>query len=58
MSADPLLTVRKAADKAASASLARDEAIRAAHAAGYSIRGIASVANLSSARVHQILHGR
>lgn len=54
----PLTEVRRAARKAALASQERDEAIRAAHEAGETIRAIAVEAGLSSARVHQILHGR
>ena len=50
--------LRRAAAKAASASQARDEAIRKAHAEGVSIRAIAEVVSLSSARVHQIIHRR
>lgn len=54
----PLTEVARAAAKAASASKARDDAIRAAHDNGETIRAIAKAAGLSSARVHQILHGR
>jgi DNA-directed RNA polymerase specialized sigma24 family protein len=54
----PLTAVTRAAAKAASASQNRDDAIRAAHANGYSIRAIAAAAGLSSTRVHQIIHGR
>lgn len=50
--------VRRAAAKAASASAARDQAIREAHAAGLSIRTIAAEAGLSFQRIHQILHGK
>lgn len=50
--------VRRAAAKAAQASQQRDDAIRAAHVAGETIRVIAAEAGLSSARVHQILHRR
>lgn len=55
----PYLTaVTRAAAKAASASQARDDAIRDAHAKGATIRAIAEAAGLSHSRVHQILHGR
>lgn len=54
----PLTKVTRAADKAASALQARNAAILEAHAEGASIRSIAKAAGLSSARVHQILHGR
>jgi hypothetical protein len=53
-----LRNVAKAADKAATASASRDDAIRAAHTAGNTIRAIAATAGLSASRVHQILHGR
>jgi hypothetical protein len=53
-----LTVVRRAAAKAASASQARDDAIRAAKASGETIRAIAEAAILSPARVHQILHRR
>lgn len=53
-----LSIVRRAATKAALAAQARDDAIRAAHAAGETIRAIAAAAGLSPARVHQILHGK
>ncbi len=56
--ATPLTDAAVAAAKAASASKERDDAIRKAHAAGCSIRSIAAAVELSSARVHQILHGR
>jgi hypothetical protein len=58
VSAKDLARVRRAARKAALASEQRDEAIRQAHVAGATIRAIAVEAGLSSARVHQILHGR
>jgi hypothetical protein len=54
----PLTQVRRAANKAALASQERDAVIREAHEAGETIRAIATAASLSSARVHQILHGR
>lgn len=54
----PLQVAARAAGTAASASRRRDDAIRAAHADGNSIRVIAAATGLSSARVHQILHGR
>lgn len=57
MSAE-LTAVVEAAAQAASASRARDEAIRAAHANGATIRGIATAAGLSPARIHQIIHAR
>lgn len=50
--------VRRASARAIASSQARDDAIRAAHADGHSIRAIAEAAGLSSARVHQIIHGR
>lgn len=53
-----LRKVGKSALSVAQAQAARNEAIREAHAAGISIRVIADEAGLSSARVHQILHGR
>lgn len=53
-----LREVRRAADKAALASVRRDEAIRKAHEAGETVRAIAEMAALSHQRVHQILHGR
>lgn len=58
MPADPLTAVTRAARKAALAAQARDDAIRAASAAGETIRAIAAAAGLSPTRVHQILHGR
>jgi hypothetical protein len=58
MTPPELREVRRAADKAASALQARNDAILRAHDAGHSIRVIAAAAGLSSARVHQILHGR
>ncbi len=55
----PLTAVSRAAAKAVSASQGRDDLIREAHAVdGMSIRAIAKAAGLSSARVHQIIHGR
>lgn len=36
----------------------RDDAIRAAHKQGLTVRAIATELGLASARVHQILHGR
>lgn len=54
----PLTEVRRAADKAAFASRGRDDAIRAAHQAGETVRAIAKAAGISHQRVHQILHGR
>lgn len=54
----PLAAVTRAAAKAASASQARDDAIRAAHENGATIRAIAAAAGISFQRVHQILHGR
>ena len=57
MTAD-LRKVARAAAKAASASQARDDMIRAAHASGATIRAIADAASLSPGRVHQILHHR
>jgi hypothetical protein len=54
----PLTKVTRAADKAASALQARNVAILEAHGGGASIRAIAAAAKLSSARVHQIIHGR
>ena len=53
-----LQKVRRAAAKAAQASQERDEAIRAAHSAGATVRAIAAEAGLSHQRIHQILHGR
>lgn len=53
---NPLTTVSRAAAKAAAASQSRDDAIRAAHAGGQTIRAIAVAANLSRSRVHQIIH--
>lgn len=58
MKTTTLRRVRQASAKATAASASRDNAIRAAHEAGASIRAIAAEAGLSSARVHQILHGR
>jgi len=58
MTAAPLHRARLAAQRAAVASEKRDSEIRAAHASGESIRAIAAAVGLSSARVHQILHGR
>ena len=51
-----LRAVRRAAVKAVSASRERDDAIRAAHAAGETVRAIAAEAGLSHQRVHQIVH--
>lgn len=53
-----LTEVTRAAQKAVSASQARDALIRQAHIEGSSIRSIATAAGLSPSRVHQILHGR
>lgn len=53
-----LRRVRRAAQQAALAARERDKAIRAAHAAGATVRAIATEAGLSFQRVHQILHGR
>lgn len=53
-----LTAVTKAAAKAASASTARDEAIRQAAKDGSTVRAIATAAGLSYARIHQIIHGR
>lgn len=50
-----LNAVRRAAAKAASASQARDDAIRKAHAEGATLRAIAEAAGLSYARIHQIV---
>ena len=58
MSATSLRTVKKATHNAIVAAILRNQAIQKAHAEGASIRAIAEVAELSSARVHQILHGR
>lgn len=58
MNRDSLRRVRRATANAEQAFRARDDAIRQAHEAGNSIRAIAAVTNLSSARIHQILHGR
>lgn len=52
-----LTAVTRAAAKAASASIARDDTIRQAHTDGATIRAIAAAAGLSAARVHQIIHG-
>lgn len=54
MTSPELRRVRRAAHKAALASQERDEAIRAAHQAGSTIRAIAAEAGLSFQRVHQI----
>ena len=51
----PLTSVTRAARKAASALQARDDAIRAAHAEGVTLRAIAAAAGLSHQRVHQII---
>lgn len=51
----PLESVRRATAKATAAADARDEAIRAAAAAGFSTRQIAEAAGLSHQRVHQIV---
>lgn len=51
-----LSAARRSAYKAWAASRERDHAIRAAHAAGNSIRTIAVATSLSASRVHQILH--
>lgn len=53
-----LRKVRLEAERSTGASQRRDDAIRAAHEAGASIRAIAVEAGLSAARVHQILHGK
>ena len=53
-----LLLVATATGEAAESSQRRNEAIRAASSAGATIRAIAKASGLSSARVHQILHGR
>jgi hypothetical protein len=53
-----LQRVSKAADKAASARGTFEQAIRDAHQAGVTIRDIARAAGLSSARIHQLLHGK
>ena len=50
--------VRRAAAAATVAAQERNEAIQRAHAAGEPIRAIAAEAGLSSARVHQVLHGK
>lgn len=51
-----LTTVTRAAAKAASASQARDDAIRKAKAEGATLRAIAKAAGLSFARIHQIVN--
>jgi hypothetical protein len=53
-----LTAVTRAAAKAASASQARDEAIRKAIADGNTLRAVAAAAGLSFARIHQIINGR
>ncbi len=53
-----LQAAKKAAHNSVVAAIARDQAIRKAHADGATIRAIAAVVDLSSARVHQILHGK
>jgi hypothetical protein len=53
-----LTPVRRAAERAVAAHEARDRAIRAAHEQGATVRAIAAVSGLSSARIHQIIHGR
>lgn len=53
----PLQRVARAAEKAAQAREAFEQAIMDAHPDA-SIREIAAAAGLSSARVHQILHGK
>ncbi len=50
-----LTEVRRAADKAALASQARDDAIRRASADGQTLRAIAAAAGLSFGRIHQIV---
>lgn len=50
--------VRRAAEKAAQASLARDAAIRKAHGEGATLRQIATAAGLTHARIHQIVRGK
>ena len=51
----PLRRAARAAEKAARASEERDEAIRAAHAGGETLRAIAEATGLSHQRVHQIV---
>lgn len=53
-----LTDVIAAAHKLSLAETARDEAIRAAVAAGYPVIGIANAARLSRARIYQIRDGR
>lgn len=53
-----LAKIASAAEAAEAATTTRNETIRKAHDGGLSIRAIAASARLSSARVHQILHGR
>lgn len=48
--------IEKATNEARRAARRRDDVIREAHTEGMSIRKIAAVANLSPARVHQLLH--
>jgi hypothetical protein len=55
---NPLTRATRAATEAARAFRVRDDAIRQAHSAGHTIRAIAAATGLSSARIHQILHGR
>ncbi len=58
MSHQDLTNARQAAIKAAEARQDRDHAIRFASLQGESIRAIATAVGMSSARIHQILHGR
>ncbi len=53
-----LIAVTRAADKAASSSKARDDAIRNAVANGATLRAVAEAAGLSFARIHQIVNHR
>ncbi len=55
---DALARVRVAAVKLDAGAKKRNDEIRAAHAYGETIRAIAEAANLSPARVHQILHAK
>lgn len=53
-----LTVVTRAAHTAAQARQARDDAIRAAHANGATLRAIAEATGLSFARIHQIVRGK
>lgn len=54
--ANELHRVTHRSKRVTSVLLERDDAIRAAHNAGYTMRQIAKAAGLTAGRVHQIVH--